>query len=1025
MLKAMTDDFLNLFSDVEDSDDEIREHKFLTMPTDGKKAITKGWQNLTQSVPVKSGYNTAIVTGEISNLTVLDIDKPKVGELDGMVLLEMFNLIGCYTVRTPSGGLHVYFNSVPGIKTGVRKPINGKYYSVDIRSEGGYVLAPPSKGYQLINDVEIQDMPDELIDALISPDIEISDNSDMDSKNAELWEIFNREQPQQAKDFKPLRMKNGILNTTRLNASYCDICDRTHDNDNTLYLTIQEETRLFRGCIRESTKFKFIFDMDPKAKFKVRLPNAEEVEKEKTAQVDMLKAASDRYYTTNSRYISGSKKLTKRLTDPDTTGITAIKSEKGTGKTWTLAQEWKKPKYAKKRIQNVSFRVSLTKNMKKEFNNFKHYQDYEKLSINDKNIVCIDSLYKLNQRKENPSDKWSNDYLFIDEVSQVRLHTTSTTYLKQPRFEQNLKAFKNLIKNSKHIILTDANSTADDIIWINEIRGEGKGDTCTFQNNFRDAEIKRTFENIKKAEAIQSITDDVRKGRPAFVATNHSVDAINELERQVILAAAVDPKKILTIHSRNQNQPRQKAFILDPNTELKANDYLLIIISPCIQSGFNISLKNYIYGIYGIFCNSTNSPFDADQMLGRVRNPINNTIKYSFKNTNHNIGPTTANGYKKHLMANAHSRINEMDEAMFGKIEGDYNESGSYQLFNNSLLKLICKNKSQENRRLYKWHQIFIMRQLMAGHEVILESKKSTISHEELETVKTTAKQAKAEVKQEKAELLNNVTAATDNEVKEFKNLISKGESLTNQQQAQQEKHYLLNTYRIDSSEASDSKEWYLDYNDKKRMKAYRSQRQIFTETEAGGNLQAALKKIKLSDINRLKGRYLGDEPKDTEQKTADLAVANLKAAKIELLFEWLKILGITDNLYTRNLVEDDMYKALNTIHGQYLRGDNFEQTVDILGKNKKRTIGLSKMRLSEKGFTRKMLDFVNGSFGELLGFKINNASNNRITREYQIKNGYLYDGIFTCQKVDTRPYFCDTVDDDIVEGSGDELMEF
>ena len=1017
----MNEDFYNVLSDIEN---DPRKNNFLTIPTKGKNAITKAWNKLADSIPVTEGYNTAIVTGKISNITVLDFDKPKEGELDAMLLFKMFNLENNYMVSTPSGGLHIYFDYVPTIKTRVRIKIDGEYYSADIRNDDGYVLAPPSRGYKLVNDVEIQDMPDELIDALISPDIEKCDNSDMDSKSTELWEIFNREQPQQAKDFKPLRMKNGILNTTRLNASYCDICDRTHDNDNTLYLTIQEDTRLFRGCIRESTKFKFIFDMDPKAKFKVRLPNAEEVEKEKTAQVDMLKAASDKYYNISVNFLSGCKRLMKRFTDSKTTGITAIKSEKGTGKTYTVAQEWKKAKYNDTRIQIVTFRISLANNYKLEFSNFKHYQEHEKLTINDKNIICLDSLYKLNQKKRT-GDKWINDILYIDEVSQCRLHRTSKTYLKQPRFEQNNKAFINLIKYSRHVIITDANATAADINWINEIRGEGKGDTYTFKNEFIDEAKKRTFQSTKSREIVKAVIDDIKAKRPVFLASNGSVDSINELERQVILAAAVDPKKILTIHSRNQNQERQKMFILDPNTELKANGYLLIIISPCIQSGFNISLKDYIYNIYGLFGNSTNSPNDADQMLGRVRNPINNTIKYSSKNTNRNIGPTTANEYKRFIVANAHSRINEMDEAMFGKIEGDYNESGEYEIFNNSLLKSICKNKAYENRQLLNWHKIFIMRQLMAGHEVILESKKSTISQEELETVKTTAKQAKTEIKQEKAELLNTVTMATDAEVKEFKNLVSKGESLTNQQQAQIEKNFLLNTYGVDPREAPDTKEWYLEYNDKKLMKAYHSQRRIFTETEAGGDLQAALKKIKLSDINRLKGRYLGDEPKEIDQKTADLAVANLKAAKVELLFGWLKILGITDNLYTRNLVENDMYEALNTIHGQYLRGENFEETVDILGKNKKRTIGLSKMRLSEKGFIKKMLDFVNGSFNELLGVKIKNKNRKSRTREYQLKNGYLDDGIFTVQKVDTRPYFCDTVDDDIVEGSGDELMEF
>jgi len=996
------------------SNDEVR--KFLTMPTKNKKAITKGWNKLTKSLRIEEGYNTAIITGKKSNITVLDIDIPDKGETDGRELIKMFGLDNCYTVETPSGGLHIYFNYVKGIKNMVKISIDNKTYSADIRNNNGYILAPPSKDYKLIKDLEILNMPKSLIDALISPTINHKQSAEPNSKVDELWKIFSKRNPQEAKNFKPSTMKNDILNTIRLYPSYCDICDRTHDNDNTLYLTIKEKTRLFRGCIRKSA-LKFVFDSDIKKKYKVELPKKEQIEAKRITDQDMMKSASDKFYIVSTRWLSDCKRLMKRFTNSNTEGITAVKSEKGTGKTYTLAQEWKKAKHKNSRIQILTFRVSLANNMTLEFGGFKHYQEHDKLSINDKNIICLDSLYKLDQRKQ-PGDKCINDILYLDEISQIRLHTTSKTYLRQPRFEQNRKALINLIKFSRHIIITDANITSADINYINEIRGENKGLTYTFHNEFIDTDKKRTFQNMKKSEIINNIITDIKAKKPAYLATNGSVDSINELERQIILTTQINQSDILTIHSRNQNQDPQRKFILDPNSELKQNKYLLIITSPCIQSGFNISLKKYINNIYGIFGNSTNSPNDADQMLGRVRNPINKIINYSFKYTNRSIGPTNETDYKKHIIANAHSRIDEMNEALYGRLEGDYNESGEYEIFNNSLLKSICKNKAHENRQLLRWHESFIMRQLIAGHQVFLDS---VTKNQDLKTVKISAIQAKQEIKEEKAELLNTVKPATDDEIKAFKLLVTAGESLSILQQAQQEKAFLLNTYGIDHKEAPKDNDWYFEYNNKKYMKAYRIQKKVFSITEKNNNLQKALDNIKISDINRLKGQDLGGDPKELMQRTADLATANLQSAKLELLFEWLAIFGISNNLYTRNLVEDDIYKALNKIHKDYLT-HSLSETVDILGKNKKRTASLATITPSDKGFIKKILEFINGSLNELLGVKIKNISRCHKKREYQFKNNYLDDGIFTMQNTDSRPHYCDIEEINEICGSCDEL---
>ena len=85
-----------------------------------------------------------IVTGEISNLTVIDI------ESDGDFTLFPEDT---YRVKTGGNGVHVYFKYEQGFKNSVRV-----FPSTDVRSEGGYVIASGSESlkgaYTDINDLE-------------------------------------------------------------------------------------------------------------------------------------------------------------------------------------------------------------------------------------------------------------------------------------------------------------------------------------------------------------------------------------------------------------------------------------------------------------------------------------------------------------------------------------------------------------------------------------------------------------------------------------------------------------------------------------------------------------------------------------------------------------------------------------------------------------------------------------------------------------------------------------------------------
>jgi DNA polymerase I-like protein with 3'-5' exonuclease and polymerase domains len=115
--------------------------------------------------------NIGIATGEISGIVVLDVDPRHNGEesMKEMVSEWGDDWLNTYTVQTGSGGYHHYYQhpgervpNIPAFRSGL-----------DIKADGGYVVAPPSlhasgSHYEVIEGVdEMLTMPDWL-DALVA-----------------------------------------------------------------------------------------------------------------------------------------------------------------------------------------------------------------------------------------------------------------------------------------------------------------------------------------------------------------------------------------------------------------------------------------------------------------------------------------------------------------------------------------------------------------------------------------------------------------------------------------------------------------------------------------------------------------------------------------------------------------------------------------------------------------------------------------------------------------------------------------
>jgi hypothetical protein len=167
----------NVFPLIRGDKKPLRRHSFKTSTTDAT-LIRECWHEEPKA-------NVGIATGE-SGLVVIDLDVNKTHEeppwpwnepgiTDGADVFatiaaehgEWFP-IDTFTVATPSGGWHLYYTSNEEIRNAA--PLTG-LWRVDVRAQGGYVVAPgsvlPNGRYEVINPVEVSPLPGWLLDLVV------------------------------------------------------------------------------------------------------------------------------------------------------------------------------------------------------------------------------------------------------------------------------------------------------------------------------------------------------------------------------------------------------------------------------------------------------------------------------------------------------------------------------------------------------------------------------------------------------------------------------------------------------------------------------------------------------------------------------------------------------------------------------------------------------------------------------------------------------------------------------------------
>jgi hypothetical protein len=236
---------------------------------------------------------------------------------------------------------------------------------------------------------------------------------------------------------------------------------------------------------------------------------------------------------------------------------------------------------------------------------------------NRSNLILItpDSLHLI------PPDVLNDiELLIIDEAELFCLHIASKV-VDRPTLFYDVEA---LIKRVNTVLLLDIYLSP----YVQQLMLETAGNKQLMQHRHGKEVYPVSIGFVPTKEALFYLIDQaLASGAKCYVFTETKLDAIRLfnyfVQKYNLISLLVINDEDKPVLSDNQREALA-TFMADPNNE--ARKYSLIVASPKLLCGTDISIENHFDRVFGIFCGYITIPSQLFQGVRRVRAPINNQI---------------------------------------------------------------------------------------------------------------------------------------------------------------------------------------------------------------------------------------------------------------------------------------------------------------------------------------------------------------------------------------------------------------
>ena len=619
----------------------IMNKKFCSFPLvdDSKKPACK-WQDKTVrdkrsfKTLKKDNKNYGIVCGKVSQVSGVDLDLYKFKDNESEFIKEFgedyIKTLNTLTIRTPSGGEHLYFKYTPLLKT-----TTNKEHLIDIRNDGSYLVAPYSKigdnKYKIINKTDIKDCPEKLLNWLIDNLYKkkkikkktdksanktikksIEDYDDIDEDFGYIYNIY----PETVKLFIDKLMKikpyykdeysSFLKLTTFLKALnmpdiWREMCDKYIPShkleeghswgiyDNSQYNKCKITINIIDYIISEVYNVPSDGDEIKSIMSYFRLKPTDNHNEKPDENINR------RYVDTNS----DGKVFTNDYTDE----IVVIKSDTGTGKTTAFKNFIKEDFYDDKPFISIVSRISLGKEQVRAFRKAKikciwHDDIGEKgdgmswYKAEGSNIVItIDSLMKMTNW-----DNFEGYNIYLDEFNSLVEYFINCPNLADKRV-LCYKYLLEILKQADRVIATDADISDTSLRFLQ-------------LNNLKYKFISNSYKNNEGIKASE------------ISVYSKLLEELISKDKYMICC---DSKKTVDMLYSDLKDPKIKIFTSESDDCDDLDNYEKVIFSPKIIYGLDSLMER---SVYCIMKERTISPNAMVQQLARCRNIIE--LKFLF-----------------------------------------------------------------------------------------------------------------------------------------------------------------------------------------------------------------------------------------------------------------------------------------------------------------------------------------------------------------------------------------------------------
>jgi hypothetical protein len=560
-----------------------------------------------------------------------------------------------------------------------------------------------------------------------------------------------------------------LLIFDRIKPSECSLCERLHEHDNTLIVSISGH-QAFAMCRRynydhPASKKSFVVYTEGKN------PQPEDDQSLAKRMKANLKIDSlfDKLPATSQNVYDAAEMQPFKLAS-----VLVVKAAMKMGKTKAIKDyintyfgrpaevKGGSPPLVEPIIRFLSFRQTFSNNVSANFPDFTLYSATQGRLNQARIILQIESLHRLDINE-------APDLLILDECESIIAQLCAPTLYNSKNFALCFAAFEYLVRYSKHILCLDAYVSDRTYGVLGKMR-EGFASEVFFHNNtHNNAEDDEFILTMNKPKWQVLLDKSVAEGSHIVIPTS----SLAEAKILHVYLSAKFKDKCIGIYTSKTNGLVKAEHLSNVNKYWENLD--ILIYTPTISAGVSFE-KIHFDKLFGFF---TDNSCDADtcmQMIGRVRDIKCKQYFICLQTFGGNY-PTTTEQIRKNLNANRTSLFTKY--GMFG-LAPEYTNKAELKYHDTNYFAIWLENLRVRNLSRNDFMGRFVSLSSMYGAKISWLSEKyfEKLTGAKIETTAKVIEKAKADRSEArdfvKGTDVKRIAEAKDITQEEYTNILAK-----------------------------------------------------------------------------------------------------------------------------------------------------------------------------------------------------------------------------------------------------------